>query len=292
MVGGYIMDITAYETLQKFANEQRRSGESEAQAFARYCRTPEGAKLLRKHQQERLADSYSYLPAAETARVEKSALAQSDWNALVAGIQGMAKCSLSKAIDAALGTEAGREAFKVHKRAEMMASRQYTQADMITHDSVEAVRQYNYDMRKANTKPLFMQMVDDVRSRNPSMSMTAAMDHVRSIKPEGEEAWQKFKTLGLANDPQDGALSGRPDPSRAPMWEGEQTSSHLTQPRKFPVADDTPTFKSATEQWSDLVGEFRKSTGWDWARTVNALKHHELSAPYYSAMCRENMPAA
>jgi hypothetical protein len=282
------MQNRVYDEMMKLAVQQRRANECEAQSFARYCRTPEGAAMLRKHQQAQLG-----LPA--DTNVAKSAPAASDWNALVAGIQGMGKGSLSKAIDAALATEAGREAFKIHKRNEMLASKQYTIADITLHDSVEAVRQYNYDMHKANTKPLFMQMVDDVRSRNPSMSMMDAMDHVRSIKPEGEDAWLKFKTLGLANNPMDGALSGRPARTHETLWDSPHSGSRQdagVNVRPAAPADDTPRFKSATDTWSDIVAEFRKSSGWDWARAVNVLKHHPASCSYYAAMCRENSAAA
>jgi hypothetical protein len=281
------MHTEAYVTLTKFANAQRRAGESEAQAFSRYIQTPEGRELFKQHQQERLGD----LGASVPAPVAKSAPPATAWNALVAGIQQMSKCSLSKAIEAALTTTAGQEAFAAQKRDELIKSG-ISVADLTTYDSIQDVRKYHRDFHKANTKPLFMQMVDDVRSRNPSMTMTAAMDHVRSIKPEGEAAWLKFRTLGLENDPQGGAISGRPPPDRSPLWEGEQTSSHLTPPRKFPVADDTVTFKSASETWQQIVSEFRKASGWDWARAVSVLKHHPASCQYYSAMVRENSHAS
>jgi hypothetical protein len=134
------METQAYNTLMKLAAELRGPDQSQAQAFAKAVATPEGMRLFKQHQDQQLGDSQSYV--TPTVTVEKSAPANV-WSSLVAAVQRIEKCSLSKAIDTCLASPEGREVYDLHTRNEMIKSGAYTPADMTYFDSAKEVRAYN-----------------------------------------------------------------------------------------------------------------------------------------------------
>jgi hypothetical protein len=183
----------------------------------------------------------------------------------VSGVQQIEKCSLSKAIDIVLASPEGQMAFRAQKRDEMLASGAYTEADMITHDSIEAVRKYrrdSHDVAKAG-QAAWLELVDRARAKYPQMTLSEIYDLVRRENPE---AWWSWKSPAPGS-PASGELSGRPNQPRGNNWTDSQTGSSGSNQRggsdvrPAAPADDTVRYKR---------GPVRKS-GADENRAIAAM---------------------
>jgi hypothetical protein len=232
------METQAYHSLMKLAAELRQPDESVAQSFAKVSRTA-GQKLFAEHQRQQLGSALSHVPAA----VEKSAPPATVWSGLVSAVMRIEKCSYSKAVDLCLKTEEGRFAFKACNAAEL--AKNYGPADLAYYNAEVSKANNSIDLAKAAKPAAFMELVSQTRSKYPNMSMSDAMEHTRVQFPK---IWEDWKKLGVPGNPSDGKLSGKPSPSRAPLWEGEQTSSHLTPPPKVEIMEGpNPKFKRDAE---------------------------------------------
>src|SRR5262249_19839431 len=136
---------------------------------------------------------------APSAPVAKSS-PSGDWHSLVAACTRMHKRlhpydsdakANAAAVNAALSTPEGMYLFKQRKRAEQIATDQYTVADMQALDGAE---ERHGDMLKRSIpyQSEFQAMVDGVRQANPHLTESQAQDHVRSSR-DGMKAWLRFK---------------------------------------------------------------------------------------------------
>jgi hypothetical protein len=236
------MQTEIYNVMMKFAREQRRENESEAQAFSRYIQSPEGRELFQKHQSEQLGDSVSYTPPGSAA-VEKSAPPSTLWTGLVAGIRRIAKCSEAQAIDMAMKTEEGRLAFKVSNAAEM--AKNYDASDTVYYRAeVDAHLGALGKAAKSTTLSEYERLVEETLAKFPGMRRSDAMERVRSLNPP---AWENFKLMMPdGGNPMDAPVSGRPAPTHQTMQDSPMSGSQQNAGRDVrpgPQPDDSVRFK-------------------------------------------------
>jgi hypothetical protein len=231
------MQTEAYDVMMKFAREQRRENESDAQAFSRFSQSPEGRALLAKHQSEQLADSLPYV--TPTVSVEKSA--PTLWGSLVASVQKIENCSLSKAIDICLKSPEGREVYDLHTHAERVKSGAWEPADLSYHDT-----RFRADVTKAKSTTLseYERLVEETLTKFPQMTRSDAMSRVQAMNPK---AWENFKLMMPdGGNPMDAPVSGRPAPAHETMWDSPASGSRQSAGRDVrpgPQPDDSVRFK-------------------------------------------------
>jgi hypothetical protein len=286
----------AYSALMRFAQLQKQANESEAQCFSRYIqKDPAGRRLYQAY--KRLPSTDLDFSQAHKPQPVAKADDEIAWGSLVHAYSKRYGVSEMRAVDEMLRTEGGQKLFRATMKAERLRNPEFTETDYLYEDLCDQQRDQQREFHKANTRPLFLTMVDDIRRRNPNMTQSSAMDFVRST-PEGKVAWEKYRELDVKADPknpQDAPLSGRPEPSRAPQWRGEQTSSNLTPPRKFPVADDTPKFKLAEAKvaeenfafFTKVLFDASRKAGKPWSidKCISTLRACPAAAQYFDAAC-------
>jgi hypothetical protein len=226
------MHTETYDVMMKFARAQRRENESDAQAFSRFSQSPEGRELFAKHQSEQLADSLPYV--TPTVSVEKSA--PTLWGSLVASVQKIENCSLSKAIDICLKSPEGREVYDLHTHAERVKSGAWEPADLSYHDT-----RFRADVAKAKntTRSEYEDLVEQTSAKFPNMSRSDVMERVRAMNPA---AWLRFKEMMPdGGNPMDAPVSGKPAPRHETMWDSpasgsRQSAGRDVRPGPQPVA--------------------------------------------------------
>jgi hypothetical protein len=291
---GEIAQADAYAALCKFAEAQRKPGRTIAQGFSDYIQKDEIG--------QRLFAAYKALPgspfdmnspdrlSATDRGVPVAKVADTDWSELVKLYAKSYGLTEGAAISQMLATADGMAMFRKQMKAERLRNPDFSGLDHQQEDVYEAARE-EQRVAKANTELLpFQQKVRDMRARFPNMSESDALDHARSLYPD---EWKKFKELGLDADPQDGAISGRPDPSRAPIWQGEQTSSNLTPPPKVEVMEPpNPKFKRdqeiAVANWDFFVDILKSASekagkNWDRDQCTSILKRCPAARQYLDA---------
>jgi hypothetical protein len=293
---GAISHDQVYSELVRFAEEQRQRGQTSDQAFSHFVgKTAEGQKLFAAYKAmpnspfdmnspERMSPSERGVPVAKVDDTE--------WTQLVSTYAKRYGVSEMRAADEMMATPEGMALLKKQLRAERLRNPDFSALDHAQEAIYDQQRAEHAELHKASTKlrSEFEDRVADMRSRFPAMSMTDVLDHTRSLYPK---AWEQFKTLGLAADPQDGAISGRPDPSRAPIWQGEQTSSNLTPPPKVEVMEPpNPKFKRdqeiAVANWDFFVDILKSASekagkNWDRDQCTSILKRCPAARQYLDA---------
>ena len=233
------MHTETYDVMMKFARAQRRENESDAQAFSRFSQSPEGRELFAKHQSEQLADSLPYV--TPTVSVEKSA--PTLWGSLVASVQKIENCSLSKAIDICLKSPEGREVYDLHTHAERVKSGAWEPADLSYHDT-----RFRADVAKAKntTRSEYEDEVEQTLTRFPNMSRSDAMSRVQAMNPA---AWLRFKEMMPdGGNPMDAPVSGKPAPRHETMQDSDFSGSRQNAGRDVrpgPQPSDAVRFKSS-----------------------------------------------
>ena len=223
-------------------------GVSPQQAFARFVMTDEGRELLAI---QKSMDGRDIEPEKQ---VTKSG-GEDDWDKLLRLTKNAAGCSYSEAIDAALSTEAGRYAFAKRKRADRIATRQFTVADMQCLDSIAGENELVLEMRKASSRSKYEDVFDKIKRAYPHLTDSQAHDFARQSDPQ---AWADHKTQKLGSGgvmPQargQREVSGEEPPKPTTGREGrapaqrQQTHGSRTPPGPNPVPEkmsDTPTVK-------------------------------------------------
>jgi hypothetical protein len=260
-----------YSGLCAMAEERREPGQSQHQSFAKFV-SGEGRELFQVCQSlpGRDVDTAWSLPVAKSA--------PNDWEGLVNNLMRLEKCSRGKAIDAALSSEAGRYLFKMQKRAEQVATGQYSHADMAALDGADAQVETNADIHKRSSQHAFEAMVDDAMHKF-RLTRSAAMDHVRSTE-DGLEAWESFKKLNGARLPQGhvpqsgdehptAATSGRTPPVRSPQWQSDHSGSTPTTPARTP---ERPSETPAVKRWLSMVKRLQFDCGLTHERATEIAK--------------------
>jgi hypothetical protein len=281
------MQSVHYNEMTKRANAQRRTGESDAQCFARYSATPEGRALMAKHQTEQLGDSLSYLPTPqEFVPVNKASNNVANWTALVAGIKKIQGGSEMEAIEAALSTEEGRSAFELAKWSQRAGD--VSLNDIMFEGMISGEHAAIRAEKRARTKSRFEEIGDNIRRRDPTLTQSKAMDLARST-PDGKKAWDEWFKLGVPGNPNNGMgqSSGR-TPS---MWTGESGASGANQRGPdFNVEQmDGPEavrFKSAADAnkaWRGLIQKVMDATNLPPTRVVELLRRHPVGQSIYDA---------
>src|SRR5262249_17495680 len=74
------------------------------------------------------------------------------WDGLVRGLMKIEKCSYSRAVDLAMGTEEGRAVFAKRKRDDQVKTGQFSIADMECLDWVAAEQDYHSELHKRDLK--------------------------------------------------------------------------------------------------------------------------------------------
>jgi hypothetical protein len=263
------MQTQTYDVMMKFAHEQRRENESDAQAFSRYAQSPEGRELFAKHQSEQLGDSVSYTPPGSVA-VAKSMPPSTLWTGLVSGIQRIAKCSQSQAIDMAMRTEEGRLAFKVSNAAEM--AKNYDASDTVYYRAeVDAHLGAMGKAAKSTTLSEYERLVEETLAKFPQMTRSDAMERVRALNPE---AWLKFKEMMPdGGDPMDAPVSGKPAPRHETMFDSPMSGSQQNAGRDVrpgPQPSDAVRFKREDDRCVRAVADVFKSIADDGTLSTGA----------------------
>jgi len=276
-----------YAHMQSIAEQQRQPGESTAQSFARFfCGTDEGRELFQIHK------SMPGRDIEPAAVVVKSGTGTGDqWDDLIRTLRKAHGCSEARAINEALSTAAGKFAFARKKRADQIASGEFSQADLEVLDAIAkeqndwlAVRKGAPSVGDAHSPAAlkareYEDELDKVRMLYPKLTESQIHDEARKREPE---AWEQYKLgkLGGGALPQsrhqreqagdegpEEARSGRKQPSRAPLWESEHSSSPTTPEHKPAKLSDTPAIKA----WCGLINHVQKKFGLEREHTVELL---------------------
>jgi hypothetical protein len=239
------------------AEAQRGPGESVAQSFARFVKTPEGYQLFQVQKQ---------MPGRDIEPgilLNKSdAGAASQWDDLIKVTMKALRCSESQAITAALSTEGGQYAFSKRKRADQINTGQFTVADMQALDAAAAEQARHSTFAKREHLPDktdFDVELAHVKQQHPHLSESQALDAARVRNPEAWEEHKKTNKMFGRKLPQHTSqyqTSGEAPPNPMSGREGQappqrqQThgSGPTTPERRPPRADDTPTVKRLLEE--------------------------------------------
>jgi hypothetical protein len=294
---GAISHDQVYSELVRFAEEQRQRGQSSDQAFSHFIgKTAEGQRLFAAYKAMPNSQFDMNSPDRMSPRERGVSVAKVDdteWSALVKMYAKNYGISEGTAINQMMATPEGMALLKKQLRAERLRNPDFSALDH-AQEAIYDQQREEQRVAKANTELLpFQQKVRDMRARFPNMSESDALDHACSLYPD---EWKKFKELGLDADPQDGAISGRPDPSRAPIWQGEQTSSNLTPPpRVEQMEPPNPKFKSAEaeaalanfEFFTKVLFDASRKAGKPWSadQCVNILRQCPAAKIYLDAAC-------
>jgi hypothetical protein len=296
--GGSLSQQEAYAALMGFAKQQKERGQSDAQAFSSYITKDETGRRLFRAYRDIPGGEFDTTKADPMKPALKQAPVQKDddveWGALVKAYAKSYSLSDAKAIDQIMLTAEGRKLFRATMKRERMRDPNYSENDYAFLDACDAQRDADYELHKANAKTSeFMDLVNQMRSKFPAMTLSDAMERTQSLYPE---AWRKYREMDVKANPADpnaAPLSGKPTPSRAPNWQGEQTSSELTPPRKFPVADDTVRFKSAEAATAEANFAFftkilydasaKAGRPWSVEKCIATLRQCPAAAQYFDA---------
>jgi hypothetical protein len=258
-----------YAELEKRSRDLIAPGVSAAQAFVKFA-FGEGRALYDVY---RATEGRDFNPVPVTT-LEKRGVTD-DWTSLIKAMRRAYGGTESQAIDACLKTEAGRFAFAKVKRAQQIASGQFTKADMQCLDGIAA--DHDEALAKRDLPTDYEVECDHVRQMYPHMKESDVHDHARARNPE---AWAQHKLgkMGGGNLPQprhqvqqagdehpQAARSGRKQPSRAPQWESDHSGSPATTPEHEPERMDN---KPAVKVLNDL----QRHTGLERERLIPILK--------------------
>jgi hypothetical protein len=256
---GRLSRAETYQKMMAHAEAQRGPGESAAQSFARFVKTPEGYQLFQVQKQ---------MPGRDIEPgilLNKSDAGSADqWDGLIQATMKALRCSESAAITAALSTEGGQYAFSKRKRADQIATGGFTVADMQALDAAaaEQARHGTFAKREnAPDKDDYDVEFDHVRQTYPHLSQSQAHDMARTRNPEAWEAHKKLNKLGMhvgtlpqhtsqyqtSGEAPPNPMSGR-DGKAPPQRQQTHGSGPTTPARKPPRADDTPTIKRLLEE--------------------------------------------
>jgi hypothetical protein len=293
---GELSHAQIYSEMTRFAEMQRQRGESRDQAFAYFVtKTQEGKELFAAYR--KLPGSDFDTTKAEPVSVSKPAVVAKDdgpgWSETVAAYAKAYNLSEGAAINQMLACPDGQRMFRSEMRKQRMRNPDFSENDHLYEDACDAAREESR-IAKANTKASeFMDLVSQMRSKFPAMTLSDAMERAQSLYPE---AWRKYREMDVKADPADpnaAPLSGKPTPSRAPLWQGPNTSSELTPPRKFPVANDTVRFKSAAAQTAEANFAFftkilydasaKAGRPWSVEKCIATLRQCPAAAQYFNA---------
>jgi hypothetical protein len=304
---GELAHDAVYAELVKFAEMQRQRGQSRDQAFSYFItKTAEGRELFATYR--KMSGGEFDLTKAEPMKPQRKQVpVQKDddiaWGDLVKAYAKSYGLSEAKAIDQIMLTEEGRQMFRATMKRERARNPDFSENDYAFLAACDAQRDADHELHKANKRSEFEDRVAEVRARFPNMSLSDVMTHVQSLYPD---AWRKAKEVGPAWEqtfadlgvgaPGDGEISGKPSPSRAPLWEGEQTSSHLTPP---PVPEQmsppTPRYKSAAAQTAEANFAFftkilfdasaRAGRPWSVEKCIATLRACPAANQYFVTAC-------
>jgi hypothetical protein len=249
-----------FSRMQTIAEAQRDPGESTAQSFVRFISTDEGAELFRIQKAMSGPDIAPQMPAP----VAKSS-GGGEWGDFIATMKKASPgVSEHRLINAALSTPEGLRLFQATKRNQQIScDTGFTKADMETLDAIAKEQNAWVDMRKGSpgvadtyVPSTYEALLDKVRAQYPYLSESKVHDYARAKDPA---AWEdhKLNKLGGRQLPQSrhqreqagdehptAAMSGRTQPSRAPQWRSDHSSSSPTTPERKPERmDDRPTIK-------------------------------------------------
>jgi hypothetical protein len=275
---GELSKSELYARMQSIAEERRGLGESTAQSFTRFIASDEGREMFAI---QKAMTGRDIEPAPIAATVEKRE--DTGWDQLIRAMKranpGMLTCT---AINEALKTEGGRFAFAQAKRAQQIATGQFTQADMACLDQIAG--DHDREMSKRDQHGLktdYEKECEDVQRMYPHMKASAVHDHVRSKNPELWAEHKKISKLGshLGDLPQPRgqrersgeeppkATSGRSG-REGSQWESGHSHSDPTTPDREPGPEDqSPTVKA-------LVRVMKRLGERDWSPT--SLKGFEI----------------
>jgi hypothetical protein len=247
---------------------------SRHQAFAKFCFSEEGRPLY---------DVYRSLEGRDTepppvAAVEKKVV-NDDWANLVRAMRKAYGYTEHEAINACLATEGGRYAFAKVKRAQQVATGQFTKADMAMLDNVSA--DHDQAMAKRDQHDLkseYEKECDNVRRMYPHLKESNVHDLARQRNPESWEEHKKLNKMGGGKLPQahhqveqagdedvEEPTSGRKQPDRSPQWRGGHSGSTPTTPAREP---EHPSDKPAIK----LIDDLQRHTGLERERLIPILK--------------------
>jgi hypothetical protein len=257
-----------FHRMHALAQDQHRGpGVSEAQAFCKFVQSDEGREML---QIQMSMDGRDIEPSRPTTSVAKVV---DDWDVMVAATRKVTGCSMGKAIDAALATEAGRYAFAKRKRADMVSTGQYSQADLQCLDGIAVEHDRELQKREHVSQTEYQTEFDKLKAKYPGMTDSDIHTHLIAHSPalweahkeqlgklghKGQKLPQAHHQIEQAGDEDPKpARSGRKKPSQAPDWESDHSGSEPTTPeRRVPEEDEEPTVKNI---WQDLRFVHRKN---------------------------------
>jgi hypothetical protein len=256
---GQLSRAQVYQTMMAHAEAQRGPGESAAQSFARFVKTPEGYQLFQVQKQMPGRDI-----DPDIVMNKSDASTTSQWDDLIKVTMKALRCSESQAITAALSTEGGQYAFSKRKRADQINTGQFTVADMQALDAAAAEQARHSTFAKREQLPDktdFDVELAHVQQTYPHLTQSQAHDVARSRNPEAWEAHKKLNKLGMhvgtlpqhtsqyqtSGEAPPNPMSGR-DGKAPPQRQQTHGSSPTTPARRPAPADDTPTVKRLLEE--------------------------------------------
>jgi hypothetical protein len=256
---GQLSRAEVYQKMMAHAEAQRGPGESAAQSFARFVKTPEGYQLfqIQKQMPGRDIDPSITVGKSDTGTA-------SQWDDLIKVTMKALRCSESQAITAALSTEGGQYAFSKRKRADQIATGGFTVADMQALDAAAAEQARHGTLAKRENLPEkddYDVAFDHVRQMYPHLSQSQAHDMARTRNPEAWEAHKKLNKLGMhvgtlpqhtsqyqtSGEAPPNPMSGR-DGKAPPQRQQTHGSGPTTPERKPPRMDDAPKVKRLLEE--------------------------------------------
>jgi hypothetical protein len=261
-----------YGELDRRSRDLIAPGVSKEQAFAKFCFSEEGRPLYDVY---KATEGRDFEPVAA---VQKR-VAVDDWSSLVRAMRKAHGLTEHEAINRCLQTEGGRFAFAKVKRAQQVATGQFTKADMECSDGVSA--DHDQAMAKRDqygVKSEYEAECDAIRRMYPNMKMSDVHDHARARNPEAWEEHKKLNKMGGGKLPQSRQQreqpgdedvqeprSGRTQPDRSPQWRGRHSGSTPTTPAREPEhPSDRPAIK--------LIDDLQRHTGLERERLIPILK--------------------
>jgi hypothetical protein len=257
--------FTRSQLFQKMEDLAKRHfltpGVSPSQAFAKFVMTDEGLQLLAIQMAMPGRDVEPETPVAKSG-------GEDDWDRLVRLTKKAAGCTESQAVDAALSTEGGRYAFAKRKRADRIATGEFSKADMQCLDAIAGEQELSLEMRKRGSRTAYEDLFDEIKRTHPNLSDGKAHDFARQ---RDVRAWldHKSQKMGGGGLPQHRnqyetsgkqppkATSGREGPT-SPQWQSRHSGSPPTTPEPKPERmSETPTVK--VQKRLALV---KKNSGW------------------------------
>jgi hypothetical protein len=241
-------------------------GMSPQQAFAKFVMTDEGRELMAIQRGMDGRDIEPEKPVAKSG-------GEDDWDRLVRLTKNAAGCTYSQAVDAALSTEAGKFCFAKRKRADRVATGEFSHADMQCLDSIAGERELALEMRKRGSRSAYEDMFDEIKRAHPHLTDSQVHDFARQTDPK---AWadHKAQKMGGGTLPQhrpyetSGEEPPKPTTGRegrtSPEWRSEHSGSPPTTPEHVP------------EKWSDnpTIKHMAQYTGWSEDRCVQRYKRY------------------